>query len=95
MKWGEFEPWHWLLISFVLGALIFTAWPDERPSYKELEFQRDAYQDSLVIARHEKAVLIQRLDTLQKIKYDEIQSLDSADVDSLLLFIANFPPSGR
>lgn len=56
-----------------------------------LEQERDAYRDSLAIAKHEKQVLVMQLDTLQKIKIDEIRSVDSIHVDSLLLYIANFP----
>lgn len=98
MRWKDFEPWHWVLLVFfmvVFGWITWDGLTDDRPSYHEIELQRDAYRDSLAIAKHEKQLLIQQLDTLQKIKIDEIRSVDSIHVDSLLLYIANFPSAQR
>lgn len=98
MSWKDFEPWHWMLFVFSMFFFGWITWDgltDDRPSYHEMELQRDAYRDSLVIARHQKDLLIQQLDTLQKIKIDEIRSVDSIHIDSLLLYITNFPTTKR
>lgn len=93
-----FEPWHLVLFVFSMFFFGWITWDGltcNRPRYHEMELQRDAYRDSLAIARHQKDLLIQQLDTLRKIKIDEIRSVDSTHVDSLLLFIANFPTAQR
>lgn len=80
-----------ILICIVcVGCILFIPSPTGK-RLDVLEKERNAYRDSLAIAKHEKQVLMQQLDTLQKIKIDEIRSVDSLHVDSLLLYIANFP----
>lgn len=86
--------WERIICVSAFIVLIYVTYDgltDDSPSYSQLEVQRDAYRDSLAIANHEKQVLVMQLDTLQKIKIDEIRSVDSIHVDSLLLFISNFP----
>jgi len=81
-------------VLIVLVALFFV--PSRTDSKIQiLQRERNAYRDSLAIARYEKEVLTQQLDTLQKIKIDEIRSVDSIHIDSLLLYIANFPAAQR
>lgn len=90
------DQWPLVLGILFLAVLVGLVRPWERPdSIQLLEDERNAYRDSLVIAKREKQLLIQQLDTLQKIKIDEIRSVDSIHVDSLLLYIANFPPAQR
>lgn len=85
---------HWPIVFGILFLAIVVGLvrPWEKPKdIQLLETERNAYRDSLAIVKHEKQVLMQQLDTLQKIKIDEIRSVDSLHVDSLLLYIANFP----